>query len=146
VAVITAGELEDLAAPGHAPNQSQGGHRRLGARGDEPDPLDIRHHAHHDPGQLDLELARRPEGGSRGSRIVYRRDDLRMGVPEQEGAPTLHEIDVGVSVDVGDERAGRALHEERGSSDGIERPHGRGHAAGHQRAGVGKQLVGALAA
>ena len=96
-------------------------------------------------GQLDLELARRPEGGSLRARFGDRLHDGRVRVPEQEGTPALHEIDVGVAVDVGDGRPGGAPNEERVRPDGIEGAHGRGDPARHQALGLLEQLVRGIA-
>ena len=68
-----------------------------------------------------------------------------MSVPEQEGAPALHEIDVGVAVDIGDGGPGRAPNEERIRSDGIESAHGRGDPARYQTLGLLEQLVRGIA-
>jgi len=54
VAVVAAGELDDDLAPGEPPGQADGGHGRLGARGNEPHPLDRGHQAAEGLGELDL--------------------------------------------------------------------------------------------
>ena len=76
-------------------------HGRLGAGGDEADPLDRR--ARDDLlGQLDLGLGRGAVGRTAGDRAGHGRLHLGVRVAEQHRAPRADQVDVVVAVGVGE--------------------------------------------
>ena len=100
MAVVAAGELHDDVAAGEAAGQPDRRHRRLGAGGDEADPLDRR--TRDDLlGELDLGLGRGAVRRAAGDRGRDRRLHLGVGVAEQHRAPRADQVDVLVAVDVG---------------------------------------------
>ena len=146
MAVVGAGELEDLLAPGRGAGQADGAHRGLGPRGGHAHHLDGRHPAGDLVGQVDLALRRRAERRPALGRRHDRGQDRGMGVPVDERPPGAHVVDVVVAVDVDDLGAVAALDEDRVAADRPHRPHRRVDPAGHplQRAGVelGRARVG----
>ena len=87
VAVVAAGELDDLRAPGERAREPERAHRRLGARVDEAHELDARHRVADEPRELELERARRAVARAAAHRLLERRDDARVRVPEDRAAP-----------------------------------------------------------
>ena len=102
MAVVAAGELHDHVAAGEAAGQPDRRHRRLGAGGDEPDPLDRR--PRHDLlGQLDLgPRSGVPYDVPRATAAWTAACDLGVGVAEQHRPPRADQVDVLVAVDVGE--------------------------------------------
>jgi hypothetical protein len=81
VAVVAAGELHDLAAPGEAAGQPDGAHGGLGAAVDQAHLLDRPDALDDALGELDLARARRAEARAAGGGGLQRLDDGRVGVP-----------------------------------------------------------------
>ena len=142
VAVVAAGELHDHVATGEAAGQPDRRHRRLGAGGDEPDPLDRR--AGHDLlGQLHLGPGRRAVRRTAGHRRAHRRLDLRVRVAQQHRPPRADQVDVLAAVDIGQPGALGGGDEPWGAADRVERPHrgvdaarGHGQRPPEQRGGL----------
>ena len=117
VAVVGAGELQDLLAPGRRAGEPHRAHRRLGARRRHAQHLDRRHAPRDLLGQLDLAVGRRAEGRAR-ARAASATAATTSGCawPWIERAPRADPVDVAVAVDVDDlgarararRRAGRA--------------------------------------
>ena len=105
VAVVGAGELQDLVAAGSRAGEPQRAHRRLGARGGHAQHLH-RGHARGDLlGERDLAPGRRAEARAALGRRDDGLEDLRMGVAVDERPPRAYPVDVAVAVDVDDLRA-----------------------------------------
>ena len=138
VAVVGAGELQQLRAAGRRAGEADRAHRGLGARRGHAQHLDAGHAAADLLGEVDLARRRGAEARAALRRVGDRRDDLRVGVAGDERPPRAHPVDVRVLVDVEDLAARAALHEQRVAADRAHRPDGRVHAAGQdvQRAGV----------
>jgi hypothetical protein len=83
VTVVVARELDEQVASGRAARQADGGHGRLGARGDQPRLLHGRHPSHDLLDELRLGRGRRPERQSARGGGLDGGDDLGMGVAEQ---------------------------------------------------------------
>ena len=93
VAVVAAGELDESIAMCKGSRKPHRGHRGLGARGDEPDPLDRRHRVDELCGQLDLSLGRCAEAGSLERRLAHCLHGLGVGVPEDQRPPGLDRVE-----------------------------------------------------
>ena len=136
VAVVVAGEFDDLRAPGEPAREPHRRHRRLGARIDQPHLLDRR--ARNDLlRELDLAGGGRAEAEPLRRGLLHRVDDLRVRVPVDHRSPARDEVDVRVAVDVGELRAGRLANEPRRSPHRGERAHRRVHPTGDD---VGRRL------
>ena len=143
MAVVGAGELDQLLAPGNGPREADRAHRRLCARVDHPDHLD-RGEAVADRGcKLDLALGRRAVAGPAGGGLGHRLDDAGIGVAENQWAPGADPVDVAVAVDVDQLEALAALDEDRiVAADRPHRPHRRIDAARHEADGAGVENFG----
>ncbi len=112
MAVVATGELHDHVAAGEAARQPDRRHGGLGARRDEPHPLDRR--PRHDLlGQVDLGHGRGAVRRAAGHGRLHRRLHLRVGVADQHRTPGADQVDVLVAVDVGEPRS-RADRMKRG--------------------------------
>ena len=141
VAVVAAGELDDLGAAGEPARQPDRAHRRLGAAADQPHLLDRRDARHDLLGEQHLARCRRAERETRGRRRARPRAP-RDGRGRGSSGPTS--------------RPGRRTrarrrrsvvapargHEARRAADGAERPHRRVDAAGGDRAAPANILAG----
>ena len=105
MAVVAAGELHDLAAPGEAAGQPDRAHRRLGAAGDQAHLLDRLDPGDDLLGERDLVLAGRAEGEAARRRLPDRARRRRVGVAEDHRPPGADQVDVLAAVDVGEVRA-----------------------------------------
>ena len=133
VAVVVAGELDHAVSARRGAREANGAHRGLGARRDEAHHLDRGHGVDDLGGQVDLSLGRRPERRAPGERLGHRRERDGVGVAEEQRAPRHHPVDVSVAVDVLDEGALAAAHEERLlEADAAHGPHRRVDAARDQ--------------
>jgi hypothetical protein len=120
VAVVAAGELEDLVAASHPPGQAQHRHGGFGARVDQAHLLDG--HPSDDLGsKIDFGERGCPVRGSALRRLGHRADDLGMCVPEQHGTPGAHQVDQLVAVDVVKVGTAGAGNESRRATDGSKR-------------------------
>ena len=100
VAVVTAGELQDAVASGESASKPDGAHRGLRPGGDQPHELDGGNRVHDLLGELDLSLRRGAERRAFGRRRLDRRDDLRVGVAEDERPPGHDPIEVAAPIGV----------------------------------------------
>src|SRR5680860_345969 len=141
--VVAAGELQELVALRCTAREAYRAHPSLGPRRYESHSLDIGDHLNDRPGHFDFQLARGPEGRSAPGGICDRSHDLGVGVAEQQRAPALDEVDVLVSIDIGNRCTGCPLDEERMRTDRVEGPNGRRHSSRHQIARFCKELLGA---
>ena len=125
VAVVAAGELHDDRASGRPARQAKGGHRRLGAGGDEADLLDRLDASDDLLGEGHLVFARGAEGEAvcRGGPDGL--EHLGVGVTEDHRPPRADEVDVAVAVDVGEPGALGAGDEARDAAHTTEGPHRR---------------------
>ncbi len=121
VAVVGAGELEQLLAAGRGAGDADRAHRRLGARGGHPQHVDGGHARADHLGQLDLARGGGAEGRPERGRLGDRLEDLRVRVAVDQRAPRADVVDVDVAVDVDDLGAGGAIDEDRVAPD---RAHG----------------------
>ena len=140
VAVVAPFELHNLVPAGESPRQPDCAHRRLGARGDQPDLLYGRERPPDEVRERDL-----PRRGGAVARPFPRcapdgGDDLRVGVAEDHRPPRGNVVDKRVAIDVGDSRPLRLGDEERGTAHGTERPHGGVHPAGDDLFRLAEQL------
>ena len=94
MAVIAAGELHDLVAPGRAAGQAHRRHRGFGPRRDEPRLFDRRHPRADRLDELDLARGRRAVRRAVGRGLLHGLDDLRVRVAEDRRAPRLHVVEV----------------------------------------------------
>src|SRR5699024_7059309 len=110
VAVVAAGELDHLGAPGEPARQPDGAHGGLRARVHEPDLL---HGGAGDDlaGQVHLAGGGRAEAQPAGGGLADGVDDLGVRVAVDHRPPRAHEVDVGVAVDVRHTGTPRLLHE-----------------------------------
>ena len=113
MAVVGAGELEELLAAGRGAGEPDRAHRRLGAGVDHPHHLDRGEAVADLGGELDLALGRRAEAGPSRGGVGDRRDHVRVGVAEDQRAPGADPVDVAVAVDVDQLEALAALDEDR---------------------------------
>ena len=87
VAVVATVELHDHVAAGRCPCQSDRAHPRLGAGGDEANPLDARETVDDKLAELVLALGWRAVGGATGCSLLDGFDDCGMGVAGNERPP-----------------------------------------------------------
>ena len=132
VAVVGAGELDELLASGRRAGQADRAHRRLGARARHPQHLDRREAIGDLGGQLDLALGGGAVAGALRGRRGDRLDDGRVGVAQDQRAPGRDPVDVGVAVGVPDAGALAALDEDRVAPDRSHRPDRGVDSPGHQ--------------
>ena len=111
--VVGPRELGEERPAGERAGRSDGEHRRLGAGVREPDPLDRRQPAPDLLGQLDLDLRRRGERGAAPDLGLDRRDDIGVGVAEDQRRVIAEEVAVLVAVDVPCPQALAASHVRR---------------------------------
>ena len=132
VPVVVARELDDHVAAGVSAGEPDRAHRRFGARVDQSDLLDRRHGLDDKLGQFAFGLGRRPEAGAARDRLLQRRDDGRMAMPEDHRPPRADVVEVAIAVDVDQPGPLAALEEDRLAADRPERPRRAVHAAGDQ--------------
>ena len=95
VAVVVAGELDDLRPPGDPAGQPQRGHGGLGAAVDQADLLAARHPLARSPRPASSPApSGAPYDVPAAAAAVIGLDHLRMGVAEDDGAVALHQVDV----------------------------------------------------
>lgn len=140
VAVVAAGELDDLGAAGEAPGQPDRRHGRLGPRVDQPDLLD-RGAVDDLGGQLHLTRGGGAEAGAEGGGLPDRLDHLGVGVAQDQRPPGADQVDVAPPVGVV-QPGTLPDHEARGATDGTERAHRGVHPAGHDGQGAVEQGLG----
>ena len=129
VAVVRAGELQELRAAGDGAGEADRAHRSLGAGRRHAQHLHARHAPADLVGEVDLGDRRRAERRPALRGVDDRRDDLRVRVAMDEGPPRADPVDVAVVVDVDELGALRAVDEDRVAPDRVHRAHGRVHAA-----------------
>ncbi len=127
VSVVAPVELHEQVSPGGATRKPDRAHRRLGAAVHEPHALDARHGFDDAFGQLHFPGRRHAERRAFRCRRLRSLDDLGTRVPEQQGSPRLHEVDVAIPVHIDEVRALASLDEQRRAPDRSERSHGRIH-------------------
>ena len=123
VAVVVARELHDPASPRVTTGDADRRHRRLRAGGDEAHLLDRRHPLADRLGQEHLALGGRAVRRPVDRRTLHGLDDRRVGVPGDDRAVGLHQVDVAPTVRVPHHRPGRASDEVRRATDAPEGPH-----------------------
>ena len=101
MAVVAAGELDDLGAAGESAGQPDRAHRGLGAGVDQPDQLDRRHPVDDLGGQFAFGGSRRPERQASGGGLGDGLHDRRVRVAEDHRPPRADQVDVAVAVGVG---------------------------------------------
>jgi hypothetical protein len=122
VAVVVTGELDHLRPAGEAARQPQGTHRRLGARIDQPHLLDRGHPGHDLLGEQHLALGRRAEGEAVRRRGRDRRQNLGVGMAEDQRPPGADQVDVAPLIGVDQVRPLPPDEEPRRAADRAERP------------------------
>ena len=135
MAVVAAGELDDVVAPREAASRADRAHDRLGAGRDHAQLLHRRHQRAHEFGELCLARRRRPEGKTLAAGLAHGRDDGRMGVTEDRRSPGADEINVLHALGVDDPATLRRRHEARRDPGAQARAHGRIDPARHQPPG-----------
>ena len=100
VAVVAAGELEDLGAAGRAAGEAHRGHPGFGPGRHEPYLLDRGHRVADRLRQLHFASGGRTERRAFGRGALHRFDDARVGVTEDRRPPRLHVVEVAVAVGV----------------------------------------------
>ena len=146
VAVVAAGELDDLGAAGVPAGQPDRAHGGLGAGVDQPQPVDRGHPADDLGGQLGLGRGGGAEGQTVRRGPLHGLDDGGVGVAEDHRAPGAHQVDVAVAVGVGQPVALGGGDEPRGAAHRGERPHRRVHPAGDDGARLGEEPRGGFRA
>ena len=144
MAVVAAGELDDLGPAGEPAGQPDRAHGGLGAGVDQPYPLDGRHPPDDLGGQLALRRRRRPERQAGGGGFGDGVDNGRVRVAQDHRAPRADQVDVAVAVGVGQPAPARLGDEARSAAHRGERADRGVHPAGNDRAGVLEQLGGCL--
>ena len=99
-AVVGVLELGEQRPAGERPRGADGEHRRLGAGVGEPDLLDRRQAIADLLRQLDLGLGGCRERGAAPDLGLDRRDDLRVGVAQDQRGVVAEEVAVLVAIDV----------------------------------------------
>src|SRR5438445_368028 len=133
MAVVAALELDDLFAPGRAARETDGRHRRLGARIDHAQHFDRRNQARDLLGHAHFHRAWRAERQTRARGLDHGGAHLRMVVACNHRSPRADVVDVALAFDIPQVGAVRVIGEERLATDRLERAHRRVDAAGHQR-------------
>ena len=123
VAVVGAGELDHDLAAGHGAGEPHRAHRRLGAGAGHPQHLHRGDAVDDLLGQLDLGRGRRSVAGPAGGGLADGRDDLGVGVAEDQRPPGADPVDVAIAVDVDQLATLAALDEDRLAVDLPHRPH-----------------------
>src|SRR5437588_10681920 len=136
--VVAAIEFDNLIAAGESARQSNARHRRFGPAVDHSDLLDRRHPLANEFGQFHFERVRNSETQSARGRIAHGTDHNFRRVTENSWTPTADVVDVFVSIDIPNVRAGSALNEKRLAADIAERTHRRINAAGNAFLSCGK--------
>ena len=113
MAVVVAGELDQLVAAGESPRQSHGAHRRLGAGAHHPHLLDARYGVDDQLGQPALRFGGRAVAGARLERCLDRGNHSRVPMAEDHRPPRADVVEVGVAVDVGELLPACARKEDR---------------------------------
>ena len=142
VAVVVAGELDDLVAPGEGPGQPNGAHAGLGARVDQPQRLNAGYCASDEPRQFHFLFHRSSKAGPTPGSSFKNSYDCRVGVAQHQRTPGAEVVDVLVSVYVHDTGAASGGDERRRAGDGAEGPYRAVHATGHEALGFGEQGFG----
>ena len=128
VAVVAALELQNLRTAGEAAGEAHSRHGGLGAGVDHAHLIHGR--AGDDVlGDLHLSLRRRTEAQAVNQGLLYRLDDLRVGVAVHHRAPGTDEVDVLVAVDVDKLRAVCTLDEAGLAANRAKPAHRRVHPA-----------------
>ena len=136
VAVVTAFELDDLAAPGKAARQADGAHGGLGAGTHQTHLLHGRHQLAQQLGHFQFARGRRAEAQATRRGFLHRLDHFRVGMAEDCRPPGTDIIDVGFAVLVPQDGALAALEEHRRAADRAEGAHRGVHAAGNELLGL----------
>ncbi len=142
MAVVATLELDDRIAAGEAARQPDRAHRRLGARGDEPDHFHIRHELAEQFGHVDLDVGRCAEREPEFGFLLHRADHVGVRMAEDRRTPGADVIDVFAAIDIPDSATFCAGDEARRAADGAEGAYGRVHASGNGLLGaVEKRLI-----
>ena len=144
--VVAAGELDDARPAGDPAGEPDGAHRRLGARVDQPHLLDGRDPPDDLLGELDLGGGRRAERQPVARGRPHGLDDGGVRVTEDHRPPRADEVDVAVTVGVGEPRAAGRDHEPRRAAHGGEGADGRVDPARDRGGGAGEQGAGGVGA
>jgi hypothetical protein len=129
MAVVAALELDHLVATGVAAGQTQRAHGGLGSGADHADHVHARDQLADLVGHRRLELGRRPEGQALQDALLHGLDDLRMGVPQDHGAPGADIVDIAFAVGIDRIGAGGTVEEDGIAAHAAKRPHRRIDAA-----------------
>ena len=142
MAVIAAVDLDDLRATRETPGDAHRGHRRLGAGRHKPQLLQRGHRQADALGEIDFTGGGRAKAGPRRRGGRDGRDDVRIGVPEDERSPGSHEVEVAIAIDILNVGARTAVQEDRRSPDGLEGPNRRVDASGEKLARPLEETLG----
>ncbi len=139
--VVAAGELHDLRPAGETTGETDRGHGRLGAGRHEPYLLHGLDPGHDLLCERDLALAGRTERGAAGDSLLDGRDDIGVGMAENHRPPRAHEVNIFMTVGVGEVRTLAGHHEAGRTAHGPEGTYRRVHATGrHEGRAVEKRL------
>ena len=124
MAVVTSGKFNDLLTSRGGSGQSNGAHRRFGARIDEPEHFDFRHEFLNQFGKFDRLSRRHSETGSCRRRIGDRPQDVRVCMAVKQWTVGQHIVDVPFSIDVEQIRPFASFDKPRRATDRFERADG----------------------
>ena len=142
VAVIATGELDDLGASGESAGEADCAHRGFGSGVDQANLFHGRDAGDDFLGEGNFAFGRRTEGETSEGCFANGFDDCRVSVPENHRTPGRHQVDVIVSVDVGEGVSGCFANESRCSADRTERADGRVDATRNHVAGTFEEPSG----
>ena len=123
MAVITAGELQKIRAPGKSAGEADGAHRRLRPRIAHPHHLHPRHTGDNGFRQLRLCHCRRAEAQAVFRRLLHRVDNPRMRVADNRRAIRADKINITAAIDIKNKSALGTGNKARRTADPTKRAH-----------------------
>ena len=129
MAVVAAFKLDQFAAPGGATRQTDGAHRGFGAGADQPHHVHAGHQFEDFFGQLDFALGWRAKREAVKRCVLHSAQHSRVTVTQNHGAPGADVVNIALAVRVPKVGALRAGDKTRRSTDCLEGPYRRVHAA-----------------
>ena len=132
MAVIAAGELNDLVPSCGGARQSQGAHGRFRTGVDQANLVHTRHGGDDQFCKPGFGEGRSPEAGALLHRFGCASNNFRICMAENERSPAQHVIDVGIAIDIRHLAAGARFKEDRRSANGSKCAHRRINSTGDE--------------
>ena len=123
MAVITAGELQKIRAPGKSAGEADGAHRRLRPRIAHPHHLHPRHTGDNGFRQLRLRHRRRAKTETILRRLLHRVNNPRMGMTDNRRAIRADKINITAAIDIKNISPFRTGNKARRTADPAKRAH-----------------------